>query len=580
MNIGIIQIKDKQYYIQKTNTTYKVECITDEKAFTLTKEETIDLIKNIFSSDMKKISEENNLTIYEDAAKNKRFFEDGVENYLYFFYYNGEDALLYQGKLSEHFKDLVKEIKMNSKVYGLLAIYATIELFLYVGMLSGNFDIPEFPKEEYYFLSTTQMTAEELIDDYTFALKEKLPDEKIAYLCNRDLFEDVLRVATPARKHILRKYTSDIDYTYFTKKELETETDINGYYDTVRNKISLKDNSDKIFYNSSAHEVAHSLQDHNKYIFIREACAEIIAYEYNGQEKFSYKVPRNHVDALMELIGPQPVFECNFKGDTTSFEEAIKTHLSKEEAEELLELFTHSPLYNDNFEEEAKRIESLILKMYENIHHKSASDDRAFLAVLSGSTDKRLYFNTHNEQYDMDFSFLYHKKIREEIDKENISCYVYEKTYILSEEEFNKLKNNPGYYACIKYAINDGYHLEDIGDGELIITNGINSYSINEAEEKGIVSIERSITIKRYCYTLEDFLDFIEKPNYEIDDFYESSVKKTIIRKDNNKEYKLLDIEDGIISCYTTEETYETLPSMREKFPDQMNFDEVDEKVY
>ena len=584
MNIGIIQTKENQYYIQKTDTTYKVKCISKDRVYTLTKDETKELLKDIFSSEMKKIGEEDQLTIYEDSAKNLRFFENGEENFLYFFYYNGSDALLYQGKFfgkkGDDDDDIEKIVHLDSKRYGPALLILTLEFVWFAGVLASNGNIPEFPKEEYYFLSTTQMTANEFMEELRYSLKDILSDEQIDYLCNKDLFEDVLKIATPTRKQVLLDAVRNLRFTYFTDRQKTKRSESQGYYSVLIDQIALRDDSEYIFDTSAAHELVHLLQANGKYYYIHEACAEIVAYEYFGSPKIAYEEESNKILALMELIGPQPVFECCFKGDESSFEKEIYDHLSPEEAKEFLGLLKHSPAYNNNIKEANERIEELILKIYKNIHHQDGTKDLEFSAVLKGRSKDRYYFNTHHDLYNQDFSILVTQEEYPMIPEENVNCYIREIIYKITEEEYKELSGDPFNKIYVSYKPIEGYYIVPISEDDYVVSDGEYYYSKEDAIKKGyLIVAERQLHKKNFYYTLDEY-EMIKDSNPA--DYNDSVVeyKDTLVRKDNYEEYEIKDIDHGTIRYIIKNEFYKSMPSMREKFPDQMNFDKKDEKVY
>lgn len=133
----------------------------------------------------------------------------------------------------------------------------------------------------------------------------------------------------------------------------------------VDNVIFLLDDSQLVFDSTAAHELIHLLQDASQYIYVREASAEMMADEYFGSPSESYEDARANIIYLMEIVGPKPVMECNFKGDTSSFDDAVREYLSIEEANELLIEFCKRSK-DANHDKIKRLLEKMVEKKFED----------------------------------------------------------------------------------------------------------------------------------------------------------------------------------------------------------------------
>ena len=207
--------------------------------------------------------------------------------------------------------------------------------------------------------------------------------------------------------------------------------------------------SGKTYKDVITHEYVHLTQDINQYIYIEEACAEIVEYEFFNQPCNGYSDMVKRVKTLMEIIGPQPIIDCNFKGDTRSFEESIRKYLSEEDTYRLLVLFTTTAQdqykTSDSANANNKEIDKLLSKMYTNKTGKSITEDKMIMKINSGSTNSRIYFNPNHEDYDKDYQIVTERKLEEEANIDDVKKSGMVEFYTVTTKEAKKTGDTTKY---------------------------------------------------------------------------------------------------------------------------------------
>ena len=394
MQFMTIIIESRKYIFYIKNDEYWVTYADNEYNHYLTEEETKELLKFVFSTEINYSHNENGYEIYLDKMGNKRYFKDGKEDYGLFFLNNGESALLSieDEKTNEKKDSLIKRIILNIE-FGLIIFLTTLNITNIVRYAELKYRQPEVTQIPIERIDVKE--AAYLIDDSTcLSLEEKQYFKNIVFLV------DVLTTAEPSRAEELRERLTELGILTFTEDELNDpdKDDVAGYYNDLvkNNKIHLRDYT--YFDYAAAHEFVHLCQDPSCPSYVREACAEIMAHEYFGTYLQSYPEARKNINYLMEIIGPQPVMECNFKGETISFRLAIREYLSKEDTDDLMsELYT-SPKKADH-EKIRQLLEKMADKKFEN--QDDAEYQKQQIAIRSAHRSERngFYFNQHASKY-------------------------------------------------------------------------------------------------------------------------------------------------------------------------------------
>ena len=397
MRIGIIKYDNNDYYIDLSNNKLNVKKITNKEATSISKDEFISLIKELFDSNFTYKTKVYDYEIYIDEVGNQRFFKDGKEELKLFFVANGETALLYSNTNNTS-ENSPKMFEIKTKRGKVAFILSFITLFSIVGTDSmlKTYDVMRYERTNN--LSQTIENIDLNYNDIKEGLSHlELNYKELEYLSNEELIGDVLSIYSDKQKYIVKDKLDYIKYYYFTEAEKVEKENCTGYYDLLRNKISLRDESKKTFFDTMPHEFIHFLQDNNRYSYIKEACASLLSHEYYGTG-LSYPNEVKNVKFLMELIGPQPILECNFKADTSSFENKIHEVLNPEDANELLQIFSSLAKDDSAQAQKSEALDRLFNNMCNNIYGHDIKDDKYLSFLKENELKDRIYFNKHDDK--------------------------------------------------------------------------------------------------------------------------------------------------------------------------------------
>ena len=373
----------------------------EKEARVLNQEEAEFLLKTILSSKIEYQKSENGFDIYIDEFGNQRFYKNGLENYLMFYYNNGVSAVLSEIKNDDsngNIKDKVKRfsITIGAFVFGVTLSAIGIQVFQNHNEINKGiyylFDEDLNEKAEKSKVKIDLNECKDLIYSSEF-----LSEEEKDYLYNEDLLIDVLAISDNSRNFELREKLNNIKINKFSNEEDSKNA---GYYLCNKpNEIYLSEDmfvDKKAYKRVLTHEYIHLLQSNSNYSYIQEACAEIICSEYFNHEVDGYYDEVCNVKVLMELIGPNAILKCSLKNDATELENAIKQYLKPEDADKLLYLLSSS---SDN--KESLDIQKLLEKMYNNIKDKPSND--IIQRIYKDPNLDRVYFNQSKKEYYKDF---------------------------------------------------------------------------------------------------------------------------------------------------------------------------------
>lgn len=412
MLLGIIKdtTNNIEYYInseEKDNyseiTFVKVE---EGTISALTKEEIRKLLKTILSSNLTYKEKYNDYDVYLDEANNKRYFKNGTENLFMFLENNGVSAINCLEKISK---------KVNTKRYSIMASTIVFDVILSTTALiplAGDIHIRENINKT--VSSILPITTNELAN--VIQTSRYLTDEEKEILCNEDYFEFVLEYSDSNRNYNLRQNLNNVNIEYFDDSSL---SNADGYTDPLHpNTIYiLKKHSDDNELSDAIliHEFIHLTQNNNLYSYIKESCDEIIKNEFYQKDIIAYSECVKRTKILMEIIGPEPVIECNFKSSSKSFTDAVKEYLPENEANDLLYLLcTPASTINDpNFDSKGlnAKIDEYLAKMYYNKTGNDIKDDILIRSIYNDLAKNRVYFNQSLENYNKDFAFSADRKL-------------------------------------------------------------------------------------------------------------------------------------------------------------------------
>lgn len=553
MIVASIRKEKDNYYVnldQKDDKFYYYVVYTSNESISvLNKSQTISLFKDLVESKMVFKEKENDYDIYLDEAGNRRYFKNGNEDYLKLFMNNGKPTTMYdeiEQKVIEAKKKFefvrilfTRGVAVTEAVASAFLTAVLIEAIMHPGTkISDNFiiDIGKFSN-----IVKGNLTVDEMTDYIMDTNGDNFDKKSKKYLANEDLFNDVLDYADPSRYYILRKKMKNINIRYFDETDKDRiNQGVVGYYDFNNiNTINIADDSEHVFDYATGHEFIHLLQDNNKYYYIREACAEIMKWEYFDEPISAYRDQINRTYKLMEIIGPDPVMECNFKGDTSNFENTIISNLGEEDGKRLLELLTVSPCFGeDKIESTNEEIDELLAKMYNNVYGKDINDDKLFKKYLDSNVQygARIYFNKNNEFYNEPLEVYYTKEIVLNDEELNSDDYTFTCCYKedIDEKTYEELKDKLGEIVSKTYYCIDGYTYSR-KDNNFISEDGKKVYNELEAKEKNLYTkVDYTRTRYEKYNSYKAMEENPEKYVYCTVSYKDSDIRLGMLRKDKD----------------------------------------------
>ena len=420
---------DKNKYdgiVFKNDNTYKT---VDDSVFNYLK-------CFLLSNDYKNLGIENEYNIFIDNITGlKHYFKNKKEDFKMLFLNNGISNVLEKNnsnnKLSKKFDFNINGIKKFAVIASCTAI---IGICAYLS--ESGLDIP---------FTRTYMQKKEFANELTInEIKNliysspNLTNEEKTYLYNEKLCLDVLPYIRGNIKnaHVLKERLDNLDITDFSPN-YDSSKDTLGYVDyTDPNIIHVKNYHENFSEEKDtiAHEIIHLFQANYDRNLIKEACAELISYEYYNTSKISsYCEEVKLVKILMEIIGPDPVWEYNFTGDHYRIDQEVKNYLSEEEFKEFTKLIT---IYDEDKRDENNiKLENLLITLYKNKYKSDYKEDEAISLVMLNKDICRYYFNS--DYINEENSYIEKKEEEilslEEALKENVVRYV-----IISGSEITK----------------------------------------------------------------------------------------------------------------------------------------------
>ncbi len=487
MHIGLLKIKDKTIYIDNQNKLISYY-YKDGKKQIISNNFVISVLKDLVTCHKKKFLYKKEYEVYLDEQTGyKHFYKDGKENYTKFFYENGYNAILYKENSN---KFNIKNFTVNG-----IKICISITLFLAIFNIANNtLNKPtEITNTKIEYTQNKEITIDSSkFKDYILS-SENLTKEDQQLLINEAFFEDL------SKTKITEDRVSSIDekMTNITinvdEQNKPTDNTLGWYNDLFPNIINVADGNDN---DTKIHEFIHLIQEYSEYSYIKEACADLISSEYYNVESLEYSEAVSRIQFLMELIGPEPIWNLNFSGNTEEFESKIYEILPEEEAKIFLDLLKDSPanLTIEESKQQNDEIDSYLYKIYNILTNEN--NELNELQKETGLTFDR-YYSNHTyfaDSPDNDYSFCFSKIMPlEEVKQKNIvQTSVAQKTYI-TKEEASKLEIE-GKKTFLEYAVlNNNYQILSIleENGEIVDyvfnMNKSEQYSISEAVSLGLI---------------------------------------------------------------------------------------------
>ena len=407
----------------------------------------------LLSNNYKNIGIENECDVLVDNITGlKHYFKNKKEDFEMLFLNNGISNVLEKNnsnnKLSKKFNFNIKGLKN----FAVIASCTTL-IGVCVYLSEAGIDIP---------FTRTYIQKQEFADELTvneiknlIYLSPNLTNEEKSYLYNEKLCSDVLPYIKGNIKnaYVLKERLENLDITDFSPN-YDASKDTLGYVDyTDPNVIHVRDYHGNFSEEKEtiAHEAVHLFQANYDRNLIKEACAELISYEYYHTSKItSYVEEVKLVKMLMEIIGPDPVWEFNFTGDHYRIDQEVQNYLNEEEFKEFIQLIT---TYDDEKRDENNlKLEKLLITLYRNKYKGDYKEDEAISLVMLNKDICRYYFNSDyiNEENS------YIEKREEEVLsledalKENVVRYVIISGSEITKEEAKEIlstNNSVGKYS-------------------------------------------------------------------------------------------------------------------------------------
>ena len=526
MLVGIISIEKHDYYIyllkdKQERKVLDVVKVGQNKIVHLNEKNIRQLFYSALQSNIRYSHKENGYDVYLDESGNKRFYKNGIEDIKLFFLKNGKDAVNYRRDNEEDFEDDYDEeeylaycykIKYYGRLVKILACTSALAIVLDL-FLMYKLDVFKKPQSDFYMLAYGRLTTDEIRD---YILDSDLSEDQKELLTSGYLIDDVLDSSL---------YNSSLDSGDISLKNFElfqrfkhieirnfsiNNVEALGYYSPIEpSNIYMCDKveSGTDTYNDIlAHEFVHLLQIPGGYSYIIESCAEIISCEYYDAIPDGYKEQVKRTKVLMEIIGPEVVFNYNFNKNDETFKNALKKYLSDEEYNRLIELFESVPKeWGKNEEEINKEIDSLLSTMYYRKNNRDIKDDKLITLIYEGDNSnnidtERIYFNKHHKNYNKDLVVSIEEEQLPEIpigdilDGKNAIKYRYIRVQRYNYEDENILLNDSVIFDNIIYEPRNDVTIYKEDDSiSLGTNNSFEKYTLDDGVLNGMLVKKREV---------------------------------------------------------------------------------------
>jgi len=410
MLIGTINKGYEQIHIKENNGEFSFIKVSD-KVSCLTKEEALNVLKDIFNTfNLKYLESNNEYDIYLDLANNKRYFKNGIEDFQMFYNNNGEPAVLYSNGIKEALQRIFYITTIIGTTIPLILTSDGINNFL-VNYTNANASdnkviVEQVDNSDLVSTITDEIPDYEYVNDIeqvkNYIMQSKgLSDFDKQNIYNEEYLKFLFSITDEQSKlYDFSEKMKDINVVTFKEESDETYERAEGYYMENTNTIhlleTLSDNL-KDYASVENHEFIHLTQASLQYRYICEALAEMLSNEFYGTEIDSYIRPIENTKILIEVIGPDAVLNAAFNHDTTKFENAITEYLNEEDTEILFKLLNTTAMYGENANVIDDGIETLIKKM---LAKKVNNDvDQIDLITEASKNKNKFYFNNNHENY-------------------------------------------------------------------------------------------------------------------------------------------------------------------------------------
>lgn len=529
-HIGIINYKNKIIYVDLKDNDLLCYYYHNNKKRNISITTVLELFKSLFDKSKEEfIKQDGNYSIFVNKETGyKHFYKDGKEDILKFFLTNGTDGLLCKGTdINDKYLKVRKFVSKKTNIVIVLSLILATAISSSTKINSVNQDKEVQQEMEELDSASLETEYNEYYDFTSLSNAIKSPanvgnlskdilynEELIKDICNTPMSEDRIKS--------LEEKVTDIEIIPFTEEDdLDNLVKIQqglgltlGYYNKLEpNIIHVKDYAD---YSTIYHEFAHLLQANSEYSYIQEACAEIIAHEYFGCEIDKYKEEVKRMQVLMEIIGGEAIWNINFSGDDSKFDNIILENIPIEEYGELygILIIPFNILTEQDREKLNAAFDKILSDLYSNIYHEPIEDNEVIQNIYKVGYDKNLrtnmknqrhYFNDIDDSFDIaDFVYSEYMTFQEAEDKGLIEVEMEVSSHVdITEEEYKeRLKNNQDAYSGYEplEGIKSKLNPETLEHAWIEEANG-KEYTTEEALEQGLIR-------KRYYYIDDRLVDY------------------------------------------------------------------------
>lgn len=502
---------------------------------------------NLFklSTDCTKIDTKNGYEIFLDNKTGlKHYLHNGIDDINLLWKNNGTSSILYS-----EYHDNLQNRKYEQKIINIKGVIigcTLIGLILSTNIRALALTKPPESISRIVFSEYSNLCLEDIHNlIYSSA---NLTEEEKTYLYNEAFLSDVLNTIEDYNfgKFSLKRSLTDLTIkTYDTENRPYKNSDnyVIGYYQPINyNTINIMNYSGLNKENAKiiTHEFIHLCQENScYYTTIKEACAELISAEYYPESKIdSYLDQIKALKILMEIIGPEPIWDYNFTGDFSKIEEKVKPYLNKKEYNEFLNDLVHD---QKNEAINKKRMESLnniLSTLYKNIYNEDINANEIISLIKKNKDITRYYFNSRliNEENSYYIDYRYEDMSLEDAIRNGVvTAYATRERELSHDEALEYIQNDKIIinrkidYTSTKIKIDE----EIFKDNKIYITGTINdkyyeNINIDELYKKGYINITYTIKEQKPL-TLEEYMSN-ETKQYEIEYF---SNTNTIMSNDN-----------------------------------------------
>ena len=360
--------------------------------------------------------------ILDNETGFKHYFDGDSEDFLMFFDKNGEDVTAYSQVINSKLKEqhiFDREnytVKARAFKVGKTLVKATatglVGAMLFLAMLNTAHvalnpeEIKDYTQQPIGRIITDirGYTADDVINK--ILLSPNLSNEDKKFLCNRDLFDDLLPYINQdsEAKYLLERKLDNLTIKTYDNTGMRS----NGFYSTGElNALYIAESSVlDYYYDIISHEFMHLLQKNYYYNVISEACAEIVSQEFFDEAlPYSYHEEVKEVKKLMEVIGPVPILKYICADDFAAIEREVIPYFSQEELDEFRAVLHMKSCDDPDYTDEENHIQMvkldhLICELFERKFGYPAIEDDVMQGINTDSVG-RCYFNSkkQNGQY-------------------------------------------------------------------------------------------------------------------------------------------------------------------------------------